>query len=272
MDVDTVSCATIGLRNVHQIAKKYDFHFTTFFLCGRPIVRRHAIKNQLLKLPEIGKPKLLSPLQKQSLRSLMETLLVNPYLRKYSSILTDLVKDGHEVGLHGGRNHGRWASEAPEWDAATIESELGWALRQLEPSVRSQVMGFSSPEWTSSGEVEAAVERLGFRYIADSHGPGPIHQRSKLGLSMINTGGCGEPGGIGFIEYLDANFGSRRAKNEVLQEILNRGLPSVFYDHPGYVGLRGRSTFEWFLEQLKAAELKICTVRDVLGMNQHESC
>lgn len=272
MDVDTVSCATLGLRSVREIAKNYDFQFTTFFLFGRPIVRRHAIKNQVLKSRTSGKPRILSPLQKQSISSLIETLLLNPNLRKYSSVLAELVEEGHEVGLHGGRNHGRWASEAGEWDAAKIESELSWALRQLEPSVRNQLLGFSSPEWKSSAEVEAVVERLGFKYIADSHGPGPVHESSKLGLPMINTGGCGEPGGIGFIEYLDANFSSRQAKHEALQEILNRGLPSVFYDHPGYVGLRGRSTFEWFLEQLKAAELKVCTVRDVIGINQHDVC
>lgn len=266
MDVDTISCATHGLESLRDISSTYDFRFTTFFHLGRPIVRRDSIKRQVRKIPHDPSVKNLSALKKQSLRSLLETLIFNPNLRKYSSILTELVNDGHEVGLHGGKNHGRWASEALEWDVMKIESELSWALSQLEPSVRSQVKGFSSPEWKSSVPVETAAQRQGFLYIADGHGQGPAHQRSSNGLSMINTNGCGEPGGVGFIEYLDANFESRQAKSRVLQQVLCQGLPTVFYDHPGYAGVRGRDTFIWFVEQLKSADLEICTLREVAGV------
>ena len=263
MDVDTISCATVGLQSIRQIANQRHFKFTTFFHVGRPIVRLNSIKNRLSGSCHYGETKTLPPLKKQSLRSIVETIVINPNLRNYSSVLTDLVADGHEVGLHGGRNHGRWADEVVDWNLAKITQEISWAMCQFEPAIREQLSGFSSPEWRSSDKVEAAVTTLGFSYLADLHGPGSVTRQSTTGLSVVNTSGCGEPGGIGFIEYLDANFTSRSRRRDEVHRTLEAGLPCIFYDHPGYAGIRGRDTFELLVDTLKAEGIEIRLVKEI---------
>ena len=83
------------------------------------------------------------------------------------------------------------------------------------------------------------LRERGFRALADSHGQSKAPDTGDDGLIRLHTALTGEPGGIGYLEFMRAQGSTDEAILTDFGERLEResGFACV-YDHPFYAGRR----------------------------------
>ena len=211
-DVDTHRCMSEGLPRLLSLADEVDARLTFFVNMGRAVSRLRFIK-KLLKRRGNGNGGAngvvsLSSLQKLGPKDYIRAAVLNPLVGAgYPETLRQIEAAGHEIGLHGGRNHAHWQAAGASWPVEQLSEELKWGLRALEDAGVSRPVGFASPGWQGSRELNTALQSLGFTYVADVHGLGlegiaPVSADSAL--QAISTSILGEPGGVGYIEHMRA--------------------------------------------------------------------
>ena len=179
----------------------------------------------------------------------LHAALLNPEVGAGShDVIREARRQGHEVGLHGGRNHAVWQREAQHWSRARIETEIDSVLPALTSLLGGDApKGFASPGWTTSDHLDSVLHERGFRYLADDHGPtAPLRETSDASsLIRLRTGLTGEPGGVAYLEHLRAQGHDDDALYSRFERDLEQAGPvAVAYDHPYYAGLRELSTVE----------------------------
>ena len=257
-DVDTPSCAREGLPALLRISRETGARFTFFVNVGRAVDRAALAREAFARR---GRPahakRRIGTLRKLGGRGIMRALILNrPVASEYGDLLRQAVAEGHEVGLHGGTNHGTWMRQAPKWPRARLASELEWSMGALAKLGITRYAGFSSPGWQGSPFLDPLLMEYGIRYRADRHGPSayPIVDRSGV-LPTIGTDLTGEPGGVGYFEHCAALHVQPAELRRHLRIILQtRHEPHVTYDHPCFGGLSGQH----FLRATIAAARDCC--------------
>ncbi len=263
-DVDTHRCIRRGVPNLMALGARIDVPFSFFVNMGR------AISRARLASPRRGTPgpvhtEVAAKLPARAKLGAWDTLIavaLNPPVGAGSPhVLTDAIEAGHEVGLHGGANHAVWQAEAHRWPHHRVRAEVTGGLRAFEQATGQAPAGFASPGWNSPDPLPPILEQLGFRYMADLHGPetgrapgsgkgagdggrrggdravqlAPGTQR----LSTVRTVITAEPGGVAYLENLRARGWDKSAIRADFQERLQRaGRLAVVYDHPYFAGVR----------------------------------
>ena len=243
-DVDTHKCIQAGIPNLIHLAKELDVPFTFFINMGRGTSRRSFIKK--IFSPGNGSTasstKKLSNLNKLGLWDYLVMALANPRVgASHPDIIQALDAAGHEVGLHGGSNHGRWQNESRDWEKQKLLGEINPALDSLVRWLGKKPVGFSSPGWQGSDELYGILESLGFLYVADAHGESIksiTHVQAVSNLLQVPTNILGEPGGIAYLENLRARGMDDQAILKDFSSQLDRRSLAVVYDHPYYAGIR----------------------------------
>ena len=108
-DVDTPKCIQTGIPNLIGLSKELDVPFTFFVNMGRGTSRWSFIKKIFSPRNNstTDSTQKLSNLNKLGLWNYLFMALANPKVgNSYPGIIQSLEKAGHEVGLHGGSNHG----------------------------------------------------------------------------------------------------------------------------------------------------------------------
>lgn len=260
-DVDTYPCAAHGVPNLVALGRKYGAKFTFYFNMGRAI---HIPTLMFGKKPTLLQERAakLGNMRKLGMIGYFHTALLNP--RVGSSFPANIVqaqREGHEVGLHGGRNHGDWMSNAANWPEQKVADELDWGLARLHEAGIDDVHSFSSPGWQAPGFLHAALADRGFTSVADIHG----HDKCEVCISphveqelyCIPTNIVGEPGGVGYIEHLRASTDSTTAMLEKFESDLEQtGQPAVLYDHPYYAGIHELDVVDAMLKMVRDAGYK----------------
>jgi peptidoglycan/xylan/chitin deacetylase (PgdA/CDA1 family) len=197
--------------------------------------------------------------------TLVETLLLNPRVGAADpEIIRRFDAGGHEIGLHGGRNHATWASAAPTWPAARVTEELEWGLATLaRAGVRPQ--GFASPAWRGGELIDTVLAELGFRYVADEHGPGQaITLREPL--PSIRTAISAEPGGVGYVESARAaGLSDREFAAGFRERLLSSGPVAIAYDHPFWAGTSDLERVALMVNIARDEGFRISTIADALA-------
>jgi peptidoglycan/xylan/chitin deacetylase (PgdA/CDA1 family) len=85
-------------------------------------------------------------------------------VRRFRRLFTDVVKAGHEIGLHG-MDHRR----LPELDPVDIESRTNDARSELQDLLGRAVVWFRAPYAAQSLETWHAVARTGLTHVLCSH-------------------------------------------------------------------------------------------------------
>lgn len=238
-DVDTHKCLREGVPNLLQLGKELSVTFTFFINPGKAVDLRKQIKNILSKSKTKSETRHLSALQKLGFKDYCKVLFVNSEIAKsHRDQIISIIKHGHEVGLHGGRNHATWQYDAQRWGKQRLTAEISWGMSQLQlADPHMQLIGFASPTWNSPELLPNVLKSLGFSYIADAHGKKQKVIERRNGIAHIPTVITGEPGGVGYIEYCRAkHMNDEEIKEDFkvrLRDIENYG---VIYDHPYYVG------------------------------------
>lgn len=241
-DIDTHICIGQGVPKLLRYAKQAQIQLSFFINMGKAVSRRHVLVeltgNKVTASENTYK---LSNAKKLGILGYLTSAIINPWVGKnQSTILQNIVADQHDLGLHGGRNHALWQREAntrpPDW----LREEIQWGIRKLSECGINKAVAFASPGWNSSAYLSKILEESGFKIIADQHGQ-DLKKIVSLGKSStlisVPTNLVGEPGGVGYIEYLRARYKNDDAMLDRFAEDLKKHQNlAVMYDHPAYVG------------------------------------
>ena len=260
-DVDTYPCAAKGVPNLVELARKYDTKFTFYFNMGRAIHIPTLLFGKK-STPLLERAAKLSNMQKLGMIAFVHTALLNPRVgSSFPANIVEAHREGHEIGLHGGRNHGDWVSNVHRWSEQKIVDELDWGLSRLVEAGIDDVHSFSSPGWQGPDSLHTALAHRGFTSVADIHGHNEYEvsksPRVEDDLYCIPTNFLGEPGGIGYIEHLRASNSSSRSMLEKFESDLDQsGQPAVLYDHPFYAGIHELDFVDSMLKSVRDAGYK----------------
>ncbi len=250
-DVDTCRCARQGLPALLDLAARLELPLTLFFNMGRAVSRRHALAALAGRRPAAPPAAKLSNLAKLGTAGYLRTLVANPWVgRGAPGVVRRAAAEGHEVGLHGGRNHGEWMRCALGWGGERLRAEVRWGLAELARAGAGAVRSFASPGWVSPPGLPEVLAEEGFALLADRHGlelEGPLALAGGR-LRDWPTNVLGEPGGVGFIEHQLALGRDPAAAVTAFRAALAGKRRAMLYDHPHLAGGRGLGLLERLVE------------------------
>jgi len=268
-DVDTPKCIKKGVPNLIRLSKNLDVPFTFFINMGHGTSRWSFIKKLL---PLRSKPiaqtaKKLSNLKKLGFWDYFLMALINPKVGdSHPDIIKSLKKAGHEVGLHGGSNHGAWQNESHSWEKQKFFKEITPALDSLTKILGEKPIGFSSPGWCGSDELNTILESLNFGYVADAHGENlkKINATNNMSkLLQVPTNILGD-GGVAYLENLRAK---NMNDNAILKDFsfrLDERFFAVVYDHPYYAGTQELIMIEKMVDLARSKGFQIVTLKTLV--------
>ena len=272
-DVDTPLCVRRGVPALLAAGAEKGVPFTFFFNMGRAVSHRDVLRKRRSSLAqEVTK---LTSKTKLGVAETLMTAVLNPWVGLgYRQHVRATLEQGHEVGLHGGRNHGTWQHGAQNWTSARIEAEVAWGKHALEDVLGAVVTAFSSPGWNGGPDVNAVLAKLGFRYAADLHGDA-VDSFSTCELSrltLVRTRLSGEPGGVGYLEWLTAAGHDDDAALECVESQLARHPPMmVLYDHPCYAGIQKLDLLLRLIDLVRDRGFTITTIANMLVHHEQQS-
>lgn len=244
-DVDSHRCVAEGVPNLLRLADRLDVKFTFFVnmgrLTSRPRVAARVLAAALTPGPG-GEPVHKLPLRRKlGTFAMTEVMAFNPLVGAgHRGIVRQAFLAGHEIGLHGGRNHRVWQDAGREWNETRVRAEIRWGLGQLFEAGVTDSPGFSSPGWSGSPTIERVAADY-FRYIVDARGAGANTVEAAgpaTPLPRVPTNIVGDPGGIGYLEWHRAQGAS---DTEILTDFRRRLAAAdrfaVVYDHPFWAGI-----------------------------------
>lgn len=267
-DIDSQKCLREGVPNLLVLGKQLKVHFTFFVNFGRAVNQVSFLRDRLSKQRKENESKSLSAFAKLGLKDYVITALYNPLIIKGNDhILQQIIESGHELGLHGGKNHDDWFRKAHKWPVKKIREELVWGQQLLKQYIPGEApYGFSSPGWNTSADIRKILHELKFSYIADIHSDKPIETVTmRNGIACMPTNITGEPGGVGYIEYCRASL---MDDPEILRDFKNKLITrkklAIVYDHPYYAGVREIGMVKKMLQTAIRMDYAIVTMRDIL--------
>ncbi len=269
-DVDSHRCVSDGMPSLLDLAAELDVRFTFFVNFGRLTSRPRALR-RLLGRPstEADGPVRKLPLrEKLGTRDLVVATARNPLAgAAHLDVVRRAIDEGHDVGLHGGRNHRVWQDDASGWSQERVADEVAWGASFLSPFGGTAGRGFSSPGWTTSDAIAEAVAEAGFAYLADRHGSDQSEVLRRVhGLLDVPTNVLGEPGGVGWLEWCRASGdGDRDLRDRFarrLEDLAGVGR-AVVYDHPFHAGLADLDATGWLVEDARAAGWQVAPMADL---------
>jgi len=244
LDIDTIVCMRPGVEGLLGLAREKGVRFTFFVNMGRAVSYASSIR----KVIGAGRPKTHGPVrklparEKLGLKGLLATLAFNPEVgNRYPQLLESVVNEGHDLGLHGGRNHGEWHHNAASWSEDKVREEIQWGISAMTKLGLPAPILFSSPGFTTPDGIAHILSELGFKVLADAHsgvGEALYADPEVLGFKHANTTLLGEPGAVGYIASVIAGAQPFSEVEKALKARLLRG-DAILYDHPCLAGRGG---------------------------------
>ncbi|MGD8380405.1 MAG: DUF2334 domain-containing protein [Gammaproteobacteria bacterium] len=262
-DIDTIRCMRLGVPALLTLARELECSFTFFVNMGQSVTRTPWSRKTRGSQPVTK----LSVGDKLGLRDLITTLAFNPRVGARSPlVLRQAQFQGHELGLHGGSNHGLWQHHAMHWDRSRVEKEVTQGLMLMRRAGLSRPSGFASPGFTQPLELHTVLRKLEFDYVADGHLPGEgVVATSSDGLLKVNTNILGMPGNIGYLEWCMANGMNEAQMVTDFRQQLSRHQHAVMYDHPVVAGGPGLKKVRLLVHEARRMGWKIVTLQQMLA-------
>lgn len=237
IDIDTESGLREGVLPLLKLAREFGVRYTFFINMGRMWSLTRVVER--LRRPE--KRGLLPLTQKMGPLQLARDLALNPFVgRSHIEILAQAIEEGHEVGLHGGRNHGLWHAKASRWPRERLHNEVLWGLDSMSGARLPSPSAFASPGFEGSALVNEVLDDLGFRVVADTHAGDEARVWQAHGrLRSISTSMFGTDVGVGVIAHFLASGQSAPSASSQMAQNLRGMRAGVLYDHPLIAGREG---------------------------------
>jgi peptidoglycan/xylan/chitin deacetylase (PgdA/CDA1 family) len=265
-DVDTHKCIKEGTPNLIEIGQKHRKKFTFYVNMGRSVSIYSTLKGLVEPKSAINSDKMpscLPAMEKLGFYNYLYAAIVNPVLSDYGSEeILRITKLGHEIGLHGGRNHELWNREIDQWSEAHIRSEIEWGVNRLKTLGIKNFPGFASPHWKGNGSLQKVLKEFGFKYLSNTHGVKKVGVVSGV-IDSVSVNISGEPGGVGYFEYCQAIGLSDEQTIDDLFSRVKRSTYSIVYDHPYYAGVAKINLIDKVLFYAKKNDVEIVTVDQI---------
>lgn len=202
---------------------------------GRAIDRFQYILRLFKKNKALNHAAHLGAFRKLGAKEFIRCALLNPKILSYAfSELRAVDLEGHEIGLHGGRNHDTWASGAHSWTVKRTRAEIEWGAHQLSRLGVSPT-AFASPCAIMPPYLDEVLAALGFRYFADDLYPCTQSKTTTTVIPNLPTRLCGE-GGTAYIEHQVAlGHKIQQIESNFVKDLESRKI-AVLYDHPYFAG------------------------------------
>jgi peptidoglycan/xylan/chitin deacetylase (PgdA/CDA1 family) len=270
-DVDTHRCARMGMPALSALGARMDAPFTFFVNMGRAVSPPLSLRRLLSPAGGTAEAAKYSPRVKLGWRGFLEAAILNPRVGAGAKrIVRDAHRAGHEIGLHGGRNHATWQRESHGWSQGRFEREVDAVLPALADVLGGRgPVGFASPGWATSGHLAPLLSARGFRYLADLHGPDPASEESgghASPLPLLRTHLTGEPGGVAYLEHLRAlGLGDAEVLRRFERDLERVGPTAVAYDHPCFAGTRELPMIERMIRVVRALGYEVVPLATIAG-------
>ncbi|MBI4488755.1 MAG: 4-deoxy-4-formamido-L-arabinose-phosphoundecaprenol deformylase [Deltaproteobacteria bacterium] len=169
-------------------------------------------------------------------------------------LLRDIVRRGHELGIHG-YDHVRWQDRLEGMAEGEIETELNEAMAAYERILEARPLCSAAPGWRCTPSSLRVQDRLGFDYASDVRGSCPflpVHNGQPFKTLQIPT----------TLPTTDELIGRQDNINDFLLSSLKEGL-NVHTVHAEVEGRPYLSLFEGFLEEVCRWQVEIISLREV---------
>jgi peptidoglycan/xylan/chitin deacetylase (PgdA/CDA1 family) len=267
-DIDTHKCIRDGVPNILALAKDNQVKFTFFINMGKSVSRYEMLKTIIRKKlintnhsKEV--PRSLSAFRKLGMKDYIQIVLFNPSVKNYKSQIRSILENGHEIGLHGGRNHQIWAEKSTSWTEEELKNEVLWGLNELGKIIPGyKPEGFASPAWVHPEALNNVLRCLGFKYCADSRSGQSDTFFSDPSLLFPHTTLVGEPGGIALLEHLIAKGVTQDSTVETIVSMFKAKNKTIAYDHPYFAGIEGLPILSQIVMNLLEDGLQFQTISE----------
>jgi len=189
------------------------------------------------------------------------TLLPGPQIAgSFPDTIRALVRDGHEVAMHG-YDHVYWQDALPRLSTAAISAEIARAARVLADILGAPPRAFGAPGWQCTAASLAGEDAANLAYHSDTRGLAPFlpemdGQRFRT-LEIPTT-----------LATLDETYGRLGTTPEELtayyRRQLRRGL-NVYTAHAEMEGVRQMPHLHHFLSAVRNDDVPCMRLIDIAG-------
>jgi hypothetical protein len=263
VDVCTLEGLRHGVPNLLRLFRLLKIN-VTFFIAMGPDYSGRAIFNVFRRKGFFKKMVRTNAVTMYGLRTMLYgTLLPAPIISERGiSIIKDIQKDGHEIGIHGW-NHRRWQDNLDSFTKEEIRAEYECAINRFKEIIGYLPICSAAPGWVTSPESLCACERYSFSFASDSRGHSPFYPkvdgRSLKTLQIPVT-----------LPTLDEVLGRNgitidRYNEYIIRKVERESLP-VYVVHAEAEGRRYLPWFEDLLKQLRSLNIEIGTLSRIKTM------
>lgn len=238
-DADTHVCISRGIPALVNLADKLDAKFTFFVNMGRSFDVRVTLSKALSRQLQGGRRGSLSAVKKLGWRAALKAAVLNPQAgRSNPAALLAAARSGHEIGLHGGRNHALWERAAQTWSEDRLRKEIESGLCWLRECGLPAPRAFSSPAWNSPPALLRVLPAYGFCFLVDTCDTVADEVEARGKLVSVPTNVIAEPQSAGYLEIMRLRGWSRaRVTEDFRAQLATKHKLAVVYDHPFFAGI-----------------------------------
>jgi undecaprenyl phosphate-alpha-L-ara4FN deformylase len=173
IDVDTHGGLADGVPAIADLLARRGVRGSFFVACGPDRMGRRL--GRLFDPRFVAKLVRTRALAVYGWRTLLSGTLLpaREVARSFPQTLRELLRAGHEVGVHG-YDHARWQDRLPRLSPGEVNAELGRAVAVLTDILGTMPAGFAAPGWRCTATSLAAVDAAGFAYRSDTRGRAPF--------------------------------------------------------------------------------------------------
>lgn len=267
-DIDTHVCMSKGMPNLLELAAEEGVLFTFFVNMGKGFDRFNSIKNifgRLFRKSEQKKLANLSMFIKLGLKETISALFLNPSVgSNYGGVLKRASELGHELGLHGGRNHAHWEKLSHTWSYEKVSSEVIFGVEQFKQLNLPLPSSFASPAWRSPEHLIPILIENGFKICADIRDSSICDIFLKDGILQASTNILSPAEDVGYIESFRALGSDNKViLNDFESQIKRVNNLAMVYEHPFYAGVHEIELLREMIKIAKANGFQISTLNEL---------
>jgi undecaprenyl phosphate-alpha-L-ara4FN deformylase len=185
IDVDTHQGLGAGVPRLKRVLADHGITATFFIAMGPDNSGRAAMR--MFRNPGfIGKMRRTRAVSMYGPRTILSGTILpaRPIALAYPQIIRDLLRSGHEVGVHG-YDHVRWQDHIDELGNAGIRAEIDDGFEVYRAIAAETGTSFAAPGWRTSDTALSALDSRQLHYRSDTRGRFPY--RCKVGDQVFVT-------------------------------------------------------------------------------------
>lgn len=245
VDVDTITDVTTGLNSLKCILDDTGVRCSIYVNMGKSIDRITLLKGIGKTFKNVSgesenSTAKIGVLKKLGKKNFLQTILFNPNIGiKGRGLLQKMDEEGHEISLHGGKNHAVWQRNGLTMSPGWASKEITWGKNRFKQVFGFAPLGFTAPGFVEPPGFEIALAQEGFKYHSDICSKDLIKPfRETITNIPVNIVGQNT---VPIIEYLVA---SGKPEKEIIEhvrtafaDVEKQGGVPVMYGHPAVEGL-----------------------------------